>query len=135
MIEKFTPPSGINPEEQANRKFLGQRATMVRLWPYAAAVSVFLLVALFLWLQDHTPMLVHPGIAAAKIRSGQLDVSLQQMMASMLPVCLLMLLGLMLAVIGLITLFIRHEKRYLAIIAQLQRDKAKQMASAFKLEP
>lgn len=132
MIEPFNPPGkDLTADDLADRKFLGTRARLVRLWPYVGFVCLLLPVLLFLWLQDRAPQMVRPGLVMEQIRSGSLETASVQLLASMLPIVILMLFGLMLALLGLITLNLRNERRYLTIIGKLQREKARHQAKAF----
>ncbi|MBN2894830.1 MAG: hypothetical protein JXK05_02940 [Campylobacterales bacterium] len=106
----------LSSEEEA---LLAKRARRLKSWPYVGGGLLGLLGACGLWLWVKVPYLINPWALGDAIRGGSLSESTVLLLASMLPVVLLMLLLFAVAVVGLIFAAFANERKLIEMIRRL----------------
>lgn len=104
------------------RRFLEKRRKMVRLWPYTAALMVTLITAFILYLYTRAPLLIDPFETASRIRSGEISDATLSVSALLLPIAFGVIILLLIALIGLMHLAFKNEKRYLALLDEKEES-------------
>jgi hypothetical protein len=72
------------------------------------------------YLLHSTPLLINPFAVASGIESGSVEQSTLQMMALFVPVLFIMLCFLLVVLVVLIYAAFANEKKYLALLDQMQ---------------
>ncbi|MGZ8163634.1 MAG: hypothetical protein ACXW0H_03775 [Methylobacter sp.] len=103
--------------------YLAKRRRFAALWPMAAWSMLAVLAGFSSWLFIQSPYLVNPVYVFQQLKSGAIDTAIMEIAALLLPAVTLTLL----AVVSIIIVFgfsvFANEKRYLAIIDALIKDK------------
>jgi hypothetical protein len=101
------------------RRFLVKRARLVQSWRYVGAILMAMLIGLGLWLFFSKPLLANPFVVLSRIKSGSLPESMLPLMASMLPIVVLLCLVIAIVAVLFVYAAFSNEKKYLMLI---QRD-------------
>lgn len=101
------------------RRFLAQRARLLRWWPAVGGALLAAELALIIWLFAKAPLLINPVIAVHAIEQGGLAPSMAYLMAGILPMAVWAALLLMFALLMFGFVWSRRERRYQEMIARL----------------
>lgn len=105
---------------QSNADFLERRRKLASSWKIVAWMMLAGIAALAAWLFVSVPWLANPLFVARRISAGDMERPTLELMATVLPVTILILLGLIAAMIGLGFAIFANEKRYQRIIRELE---------------
>lgn len=103
----------LSDEEQ---RFLVKRARLVRTWRYVGAILLLMLIGLGIWLFLTMPLLANPLIVMEQLKSDSIPESMLMLMASMLPIVVLMCLALAVTTVLFTFAAFSNEKKYLKLI-------------------
>jgi hypothetical protein len=112
------------------RAFLARRARLMRSWPVVGGLLLVLVIALGVWLFFFRPLLANPLVVMSALESNTIEPSSLTVMAGLLPVTVLVCLGLALAVVLFSFAAFNNEKKYLALIRQLEASVSRHDASS-----
>lgn len=107
----------------ADRRFLGRRRRFVASWNRTGTILLLALGALLAWLSLQAPWLVNPLHVAKTLRRGAADPAALETAAVLLPAVVLLLFLVVSLFVFLGYAIVRNERRYLAIIGQLQGER------------
>ena len=107
----------------ADERFLIRRRRFVSSWNRTGAILLLALGALLAWLTLQTPWLVNPLHVVKSLERGVVDPASLELAAVLLPVMVLLLFLVVSLFVFLGFTIMRNERRYLAIIGQLQGER------------
>lgn len=111
--------------ELTDHQFLSKREKFVKAWPWLGGALIVGLLGYvgFLWFTK--PLLANPIYVLEQLQQDAIPDATLVLMAGMLPEAILMCFGLAAALLAFSFSVMATEKRYLRLIAQLQRDSGK----------
>ena len=104
------------------RRFLVKRARLVRTWRYVRAILLAVLIGLGIWLFLTIPLLANPLVVMAQLKSDAIPESMLMLMASMLPIVVLMCLALAVTTVLFTFAAFSNEKKYLKLIQRISHE-------------
>lgn len=105
---------------QQTTTFLAARTRLVRSWRYVGVLLLLVWAGSTAGLISFSPLLCNPMAALARVQANTYEPASLRLAAVMLPIMSLLCLGLGLILILFCFVVMRHERKYLAIIAELQ---------------
>ena len=102
--------------------WLARRERLLRLWPWAGAALVALVVGGVAALATWVPLMVNPRAVIERLEAGSLGETTLMTLAALLPVVVLMLAGLLLAIVLLAFVAFANERRLLRLVRRLAGD-------------
>lgn len=108
--------------ELTDHQFLSKREKFVNAWPWLGGALIVLMLGYvgFLWFTK--PLLANPVYVLEQLQQNAIPEATLVLMAGMLPEAILMCFGLAGALLAFSFSVMATEKRYLRLIAQLQRE-------------
>ena len=103
----------------AELAFLEQRRWRARYWNLVGGVLLAAVVGLAVWLLVRVPNLVNPFHVLRQIEAGTLPQSSLETMATLLPLAVMAVVGMLATVITFGFAVFANERRYLSIIDSL----------------
>lgn len=113
------------PLELTDHQFLSKREKFVKAWPWLGGTLILFMLGYvgFLWFTK--PLLANPLYVLEQLQQDAIPTSTLVLMAGMLPEAILMCFGLAGALLAFSFSVMATEKKYLRMIAQLQRETGK----------
>ena len=106
---------------ESDRRFLQRRRRLARSWNLVGAALLLVLVGTAATLYFRVPLLANPLYVIGLLKDGNLEPASMELMAIILPVVFLLCLGVAAITVGFGFATFAYERRYLAIIDELER--------------
>ncbi len=94
------------------------------MWRYVGPMLLLGTTGLAVWVFVTAPLLIDPFAVFSRIEAGTIQQSTLAMMASILPLTMILLFFLMVVIIGLMYAALSIEKKYLKIITEIQNEQS-----------
>lgn len=103
-------------ENQTEHDYLQRRERLARAWPWVGASLLAALLGLAVWLWWRTPLLIDPWLVMRRLAANDLGQGTLALMATMLPVLVILCLVLSLGLVLLGFQGMRNERRLLKLL-------------------
>lgn len=98
--------------------FLQKRQRLMKAWPYVGPLLTLAILALLAYLFVQVPLIINPYEVIAGLQAGTIEQSTIDLMCLLLPIMSLLMFFLLIVLVVVMYLWIRLERKYLAIIQQ-----------------
>lgn len=104
---------------EKEQEFLAKRAKFIKAWPVVGGMLLCLLMGLGIWLFMFRPLLANPFFVLSELKNQSIVASNLSLMASLLPIAVLMCLALTLIILLFAFVAFANERRHIAVIQRL----------------
>ena len=104
-------------------EYLEKRKKLTSAWRFVGPALLLAILGLAMWIYLRSPLLINPYEAISRMETGHIEKSTLEMMATVLPIVMIIVFLLLLSIVGIMYAAFSKEKKYMEIIGKLNRER------------